>query len=497
MNAKGHATFRKIIESVLNDLTGRDIQYVDIRITRQSWEVHGADAAGGSQSDSGKDSGFGIRVLRRGAWGYAASMTLDPDEAVKTGRLAAKLALASARLMDRPIQLAPLAGIVNTHWTAPFTEDPFTMARDQKTGVLAAAIQYASAVKGVTGVSGNLEFRRMEQWFASSEGHRIHQVMTMPSIAMSIQAGEGRDAQTRSWPSSHGGYTCTGGFEKIRRIVQQEAVERAAEEAVMLSTAPPCPEGTFPVVLAPDQMSLQIHESIGHPLELDRVFGVEANFSGTSFAQPELVGTLAYGSPLLNVVTDPTETGVLGAYAYDDDGVPARPVPLIQNGILQGYLSGRETAGRLGRRSSANNRATNWRHYPINRMSNTRIEPGASSMDELLAGAEGGLFMATNRSWSIDDRRESFRFECEAAWEIKGGKRTRIYRNPSYTGRTLEFWRSCDGIGVASLYENWGTPNCGKGEPSQSIHTSQGSAPARFQSVSVAPTGRRRGHPHG
>ncbi|HPQ39411.1 MAG TPA: TldD/PmbA family protein [bacterium] len=480
----------------MNDISGPDIQYVDIRITRHSWESHAADTSGSRSTDSGSGSGFGVRVLRRGAWGYAASMVIDADEAIRAGRLAADLALASSRLMSRPVRLAPVQPL-DTTWIAPVVEDPFALATEFKLDFLVNSLGIASQVRGIGGVSGSMEFRRLEQWFASSEGSRIRQEIIIPAFAMTIRAGDGRGAQTRSWPSSHGGYTCTGGFEKIRSMVRREAVEQAAGEAVMLTTAPPCPEGRFPVVLAPDQMSLQIHESIGHPLELDRVFGVEANFSGTSFAQPEGMGQLQFGSPLINVVTDPTESGVLGAYGYDDDGVPARPVTLIRDGILRGYLSGRETAGRLGVPSSANNRAADWRHYPINRMSNTRLEPGNATWDDLLAGAEGGLIMATNRSWSIDDRRESFRFECEAAWEIKSGKRGKIYRNPAYTGRTLDFWRSCDAVGHAALYENWGTPNCGKGEPSQSIHTSQGSAPARFQNVSVSASGQRKGHPHG
>ena len=314
---------------------------------------------------------------------------------------------------------------------------------------------------------------------------------------MSIHSGEGQNVQTRSWPSSHGGYSCTGGLELIRSKIQPDAIKKTAEEAVALVAAPVCPEGNFNVLISPDQLGLQIHESIGHPLELDRVFGVETNFSGTSFATIDTLGVLKYGSSILNVVTDPTEPGVLGGYAFDDDGVPARPVQLIRDGIQVGYLSGRETAARIGQPSSGNNRSADWSHYPINRMSNTRLEPGDLSWPELLSLVDNGLLLVTNRSWSIDDRRDSFRFECELAQEIRGGKLGKLYRAPAYSGRTLDFWQSCNGLGKASLYENWGTPTCGKGEPSQSLHTSQGAPPASFTNIAVEPAVQRKGHPHG
>ncbi|MBN1296020.1 TldD/PmbA family protein, partial [bacterium] len=428
--------------------------------------------------------------------GYAASVDLNRNEAIRVGRLAAELAAAAAGLAPRAIRLAPATAAV-ARWVTPARIDPGAIPVPEKQALLQSAIAMAETVRGVNQVSGSIGFRRLETWMGSSDGARIEQMVLIPSIELSIGAGERTDAQTRSWPSSHGGFTCTGGYERLQNVIQADSICRAAEEAVALVHAPPCPEGVVPLILAPDQMSMQIHESIGHPLELDRVYGVETNFSGTSFAQPERLNTPVFGSTHVTVVTDPTEAGVLGGYGFDDDGVPATSVTVIRNGRLMGYLSGRETAARLGTVSSGNNRAADWRHYPINRMSNTRMEPGSSSWDDLLAGAEGGLLMATNRSWSIDDRRDSFRFECEAAWEIKGGQRGTLYRNPSYSGRTMAFWASCEAVGVPSLYENWGTPSCGKGEPAQSIHTSQGAAPARFSSVPVAPSGHRKGHPHG
>lgn len=486
-----------IIEEVLNGIPPGSIDYCDVRVTNDLLlSYSGNHKHPEIDSERRKDSGFGVRVLKNGAWGYAASSSISIPEAHRVLKKAIELADASSKLLERRVVFKRRKAIRAT-WKPRMVVDPFTVSDQEKAYILKDALRIAGSVKGVTAVSGYMAFHRASCWFGSTEGSRIFQQITMPSIEMVIMAGENHDIQSRSWPSSHGGFACTGGLEKLRSIIVASEIEKAAEEAVMLTYAPPCPDGVFTVVLAPDQMGLQIHESIGHPLELDRVFGVEANFSGTSFAQPNLLNRLQIGSEHINVTTDPTEESVLAGYGYDDDGMPARSVPLIQKGVLVGYLSSRETAGRLGLTSSGNNRAAGWRHFPINRMSNTRLEPGRFSWDDLLAGIDKGLYMQTNRSWTIDDRRETFRFECEIAREISGGKLGKVYRNPVYSGRTLNFWRSCDAVGNASLYQNWGTSSCGKGEPAQSIHTSQGSPPARFHNVSVTSAQPTKGHPHG
>jgi TldD protein len=486
-----------ITETILSHLSFQKIQYADVRFTidlRQSYT--GSSDSAITHPDNRRHSGFGVRVLKNGAWGYAASATESKKEAVNVAETAVHLAIASSQLIKTPVKLSQIKPI-KAIWKNPMNIDPFALADEDKAMVLSNALSLAKSIKGLQKTTGHLAFHRTQTWFWSSDGSEIFQEITMPSIELRFTAGDGHAAQTRSWPSSHGGFACTGGMEQLERIISQESVAKRAEEAIMLSRAKPCPEGLFTVILAPDQMSLQIHESIGHPLELDRVFGAEANFSGTSFAQPHLLKKLQIGSDSVNVYTDPTEEAVLAAYRYDDDGVPARPVQIIRNGLLTGYLSGRETARRINMDSSGNNRAAGWRHYPINRMSNTRLEPGDFSWNNLLAGIDKGLYMATNRSWTIDDRRDTFRFECELAREIRGGKLGRIYRNPVYSGRTLDFWRSCDAIGDATLYQNWGTPSCGKGEPSQILHTSQGSSPARFQNVAVTSAHGRPGHHHG
>jgi TldD protein len=235
-------------------------------------------------------------------------------------------------------------------------------------------------------------------------------------------------------------------------------------------------------------VGLQIHESIGHPIELDRVLGTEANFAGMSFLTLEKLGTLQYASEIVNVVADATEAHGpgLGTFAYDDEGVPAQATPIIKNGLFVGYLTSRETAKAIGQsRSSGAMRAESWNRIPLIRMTNVSLLPGAWTFDDLMADTDDGIFMETNRSWSIDDRRYNFQFGTEIAWEIRHGKKTRMLKNPSYAGITTEFWNSCDGICGPENWKLWGTPNCGKGQPMQSMGTGHGASPARFRRVQV------------
>jgi TldD protein len=269
-----------------------------------------------------------------------------------------------------------------------------------------------------------------------------------------------------------------------------ENARRVGEESVALHRAEQCPEGTHTIILDGSQLGLQIHESVGHPIELDRVLGMEANFAGTSFLTLEKLGHLRYGSDLVNVVADARqEHGPgLGTFAYDDEGVAAQSTPIITNGLFTGYLSSRETAHTIGAvRSGGTLRAEGWNRLPMIRMTNISILPGEKplSLEQLIASTDDGIYMETNKSWSIDDKRYNFQFGCEIAWEIKKGKRTRVLKNPSYSGITTEFWNSMDAICSRDEWTLWGTPNCGKGQPQQVVGTGHGASPARFRKVRV------------
>jgi TldD protein len=233
------------------------------------------------------------------------------------------------------------------------------------------------------------------------------------------------------------------------------------------------------------QLALQIHESIGHPIELDRILGTEASYAGTSFVGPEMVGHFKYGSGLVNIVADATCPGGLGTFGYDDEGIKAQRVPIISQGILINLLTSRETAHHLGKESNGTMRADGWNRIPLIRMTNINLEPGEWTLERMIADTEEGLFLTTNRSWSIDDKRINFQFGTEVGWEIKSGKLNEMVKNPTYTGITPRFWGSCDAIGNRDHWQMWGTPNCGKGEPGQVAHVGHGTAPARFRNVQV------------
>src|SRR2546425_642033 len=261
---------------------------------------------------------------------------------------------------------------------------------------------------------------------------------------------------------------------------------RVAEEALALLAAPPCPQRVTTVVLDGSQVALQIHESIGHPTELDRILGTEAAYAGTSFLRPDDLGQLTYGSPQVNIVSDGTSPGGLGTVGWDDEGVRPSPTYLIRDGVLVGFQTSRETAAAIGQdRSNGTMRADGWINYPLIRMTNVNLLPGTSSREELIATTDEGIYMTTNRSWSIDDMRKNFQFGCEIGWEIRGGKLGRMVKNPTYQGITTEFWGSCDGLGGRGEWLIWGVPNCGKGQPAQTARVAHGAAPARFRTVSV------------
>jgi TldD protein len=302
-----------------------------------------------------------------------------------------------------------------------------------------------------------------------------------------VTASEGDEVQVRSYPGSHRGDTMQAGYEHFDGLALVAEAPRVAEEAIALLTAADCPSDTTTLILEGEQLALQVHESVGHAVELDRVLGGEASYAGISWVRAEDLGSVQYGSPLMNVTADATNPGGLGSYRWDDEGVEGRAVPIVREGVLRGFLSGRESAAAIGlERSTGCMRAEGFARQPIVRMTNVNLEPGdAGSLEELIAATDNGIYMETNKSWSIDQRRLHFQFGTEIAWEIENGRRTRMLRNPTYAGVTPQFWAGLDAVCSAPAWRLWGVLNCGKGEPGQSMHVSHGVAPARFRKVQV------------
>ena len=321
------------------------------------------------------------------------------------------------------------------------------------------------------------------QHFLDSDGSVVDQefALASPDIVVTAHA----DGQTQR--RSHGlrGYCRQGGVEILEEVGFRQEGRALAEEAVALLSAPEAPSGTMDLLLAPDQMMLQIHESIGHPLELDRILGDERNFAGTSFVKLDMFGSYRYGSELLNVTFDPTVPGEYASYAFDAEGTPAERVYLIRDGLLERPLGGATSQARAGMAGTANGRASSWNRPPIDRMANLNIEPGNSSFDDMVRSVERGIYMRTNCSWSIDDARNKFQFGCEWAQMIEEGRLTKLVRNPCYRGISATFWRSLKGVGARETVSVLGTPWCGKGEPAQIIRVGHASPVCLFEGVDV------------
>jgi TldD protein len=466
----------------LRGATYADARVMDIR--HRDISVKNGEVGNLSESET---LGIGIRVIADGAWGFASTdrLTLEGVQACAVEAIA--IAKASAMAKREDVALAPEKAYVDT-WQNPFIKDPFRIPVERQIDVLMAADKEMRKVKGVTLAEGSMAFRRIEQLFVSSIGSSIHQVKMQSGAGIVAMAFAGSEIQKRSYPNSFGGQHMLLGYELIEALDLPGHAQRVGEEAVALHSAAQCPEGQETIILDSSQLGLQIHESIGHPIELDRVLGMEANFAGMSFLTVDKLRKLKYGSDIVNVVADArlAHGPGLGTFAYDDEGVPAQCTPIITNGLFTGYLSNRETASAIGEnRSNGTMRTESWNRLPIIRMTNISIHPGTWKYDDLIADTDDGIYMETNRSWSIDDRRYQFQFSTEIGWEIKGGKKTRMIKNPSYSGITTEFWNSCDAICSRDHWTLWGTPNCGKGQPMQTMGTGHGAAPARFRNVKV------------
>ncbi|MGQ0670085.1 MAG: TldD/PmbA family protein [Actinomycetota bacterium] len=458
--------------------------YADSRVVTENSEsltVRNQEMEGIDRSTS---EGVGIRVLVNGYWGFAATARIDDSEIDRTARLATDIARAAARLPRDPVELAAVEPAVDS-WQSLMLEDPFAVPLEEKVALLMDASGRMQKVKGLAFAEAGLDLYRRRTFFASTEGASIEQMLVNSGGGIEATAIGDGEMQRRSFPNSFRGHIAAAGWEHITGLGLAEEAERTATEAVELLSAKDCPSEVTTLVLDSGQVELQIHESIGHPVELDRVLGMEEAYAGSSFLTPDDRGKLRYGSDLVSITADATLPGGLGSFGYDDEGVPAQRVPIIVDGIFQSFISSRETASVLGEASSGAMRADGWQHLPLIRMTNISIEPLEGSLKDIIGDTRDGIFMATNQSWSIDDKRVNFQFGCEIAWRIKDGKLTEMYRNPNYTGITTEFWGSCDAVGGREEWTLWGTPNCGKGQPGQVARVGHGAAPARFRDVRV------------
>jgi TldD protein len=473
----------KLKESI-DWLRSKGVDYADCRYVRRAREnIRVTDGTVDTLARD-LDVGVGIRVLADGSWGFAATAVLSSADLKKTANKALQIAKASATTKRTPVRLADQKPFVD-HYRSTCKKDPFAVSVNDKLALLMkvdSALRKSSKIKKA---ESSMMFLKTNKLFVSTDGAEIEQDIVESGAGYNVIAFDGKEVQKRSYPNSFGGDFAASGYEFVEGLNLLDHTDRVVDEAIALLSAEPCPDTTTTIVIAAPMMALQIHESCGHPTELDRVLGTEISLAGGSFMTIDKLNKLKYGSDIVNITADATSPGGLGTFGYDDEGVKAQRTPLIQNGLFVGYLTSRETAPVIKKKSNGAMRADGWNRIPLIRMTNINLEPGEWEFDDLIADTPDGIYFDLNKSWSIDDKRLNFQFGTECAWEIKNGKRGRMFKNPVYTGITPEFWNSCDAICNQKYWHIWGVPNCGKGEPMQTAHVAHGAAPARFRNVKV------------
>ncbi len=470
---------KKFMKRIIDTLQVQRVDYGDVRVVERESEFIMVKNGIIEAITHNTNRGFGVRVLHNSAWGFSSSHLMEDDEADRITKDALSIAQASARVKSSGIALSDVKPQSGTYRTELET-DPRTVSLDAKIDLLLECDKVLRKEPKIKVSTGFLRFNKEKSFFASTDGSMITQERTYSGGSLRVYAMDQGEMQSRSYQN-----TRQAGYEFIESLDLLGNAGRVRDEAVILLTAKTCPDRAVTVILDAEQMVLQVHESCGHPTELDRVLGTEASYAGTSFMTIDTLNKMKYGSQIVNIVADATTPGGLGSFGWDDEGVPAQKIYLVKDGLFVGYQSSRETAPLLKMQSSGAMRADGWNRIPLIRMTNINLIPGDWKFEDMIADTADGIFMTTNKSWSIDDRRLNFQFACELARRIHNGKLTEVYKNPTYADITPQFWSKCDALGNEDTWTLFGVPNCGKGEPGQTAYVGHGTVPARFRDVQI------------
>jgi predicted Zn-dependent protease len=461
--------------------------WIGIRAVKETTRTH--FVRDGLPQSNGKSLTMGamIEVMVNGSLGYAATNSLTLSSLQNAAEIAYKQAVAASKFWIYPFSENTRPKVVG-EYNSPFFEPLDAISPGEINDLLIRICHSLKISDKIVQTIANIDTSEKETWFVSSNGSEVYQKIISLGNHFGVIAQDGAVVQQRSNNGMHA--NCyQGGWEVLKQDNLWHRVQQIAEQGLELLTSEECPNIRTNLVLAPDQMMLQIHESVGHPLEIDRILGDERNYAGGSFVKPEDFGKLEYGSPLMNITFDPTVEGEFASYSFDDTGTKATREYIIKDGILQRGLGSLESQYRSGLPGVACARATSWNRPPIDRMANLNLEPNLeprnANFPEIIADIEHGVYMESNRSWSIDDRRHKFQFGCEYAKLIENGKLTKTLRNPNYRATTPEFWHSLIKVGNDSNWQMYGTPFCGKGEPNQAIWVGHGSPVCVFANVEV------------
>jgi len=475
-------TREEITAEVLDvcDLGGAE--YADVRVVERHREFYRVSGGRASSPYEEKLAGFGIRVLVDGAWGFAAGTDMRKENLYAVSKRALAVGKASALVQPERVNLgAPV--VHQAQYSTPMITDPFSISPSRKVDLLLAADEAMRAVNEIAHSSAEMEIVRREKLFASSEGSLIAQTITESGAGLSAMAVRDGEMHSRTFPTNLARQQGTGGYEIIEELALETNAAQVAEDAAQLLDAIPCPEGEIDVIMDATLLAHLLHEIVGHNTELDRIFGAEIAYAGSSFVTPDMLGRFQYASPAVNVYLDSTYPQGLGTFGYDDEGVPAQKADIIKEGTLVGFHTSRETASRLGLTSNGCMRADGYNRFPIIRMTNIMLAPGEWDLDALIADTHNGLLLGVNKSWSISESRDRVLYGAEYGYEIRDGKLGRLVKNPSFRANTVDFWRSCDAVCNESHFRVYGLPFCGKGEPWQGGPISHGCSPARFRKV--------------
>jgi TldD protein len=481
-----------VVKATLAAATKAGASYADVRIVRRRDESVAAREDRIERVSSSEEYGLGVRVIAKGAWGFAATPIVSAAEGERVARAAVDIATANAVYAKRPVALAPVAPAVDVLQT-PLVKDPFKIPLEDKADLLLSITREAMKVPGVKFVNANYSGGTEWKLFASSEGAYVEQELVRLGPAYSVTAVDDKRGEFESvwhWSSP----PRQAGWEYVESLPLVADARDIGELAVEKLKAPSVDAGKRDLLLDPTNMWLTIHESIGHPTELDRAMGYEANFAGTSYATPDKLGKLRIGSPILTFYADKTTPGALATCGYDDDGVPTQKWNLVERGVFVGYQTTRDQAGWIHEKASrGTSYADSYASVPFQRMPNVSLAPAERnlSLDDMIAQTDDAIVIHGSGSWSIDHQRLNFQFGGQTFYEVKKGKRTRMVKDVAYQANTFEFWQSCDLIGGANAWYLGGTLSDGKGEPAQSNAVSHGCPPARFRKVNILNTNRR------
>jgi TldD protein len=468
-------------ELALKRIAASGAEYGDIRIQDSLTEsIQGEDRRIASIRNI-EDSGFGVRVLYHGAWGFAASSILSLEEVPRVADLAVEIAKGSASIAVEKVRLAE-EPVHRDRVVTPCRIDPFSVPLEKKTDLLLNTMEALHRRAGIVRSSTSLWARRDRKLFLSTEGTRLEfDLLAGQGECTATALHEGRFA-SRSFNTPH----LRKGYELIEEADFLREAPRVANQAVEKVQAPAVEAGLYDLILDPEHLSLTMHESCGHPSELDRALGYEANYAGTSFLTLDKRGAFRFGSPYVTLVADNTEPETLAATGFDDDGVACQQWDIVRDGVFVGYCTNREVAPKIGEtRSRGSNRADGWSSVPIVRIANIGLASGAATLDQLIGEVKRGIAIEGHGSYSIDQRRYNFQFGGDAFWLIENGRRTHMLRDVIYHGITPEFWNSCDGVADRSFRQRYGFITCGKGQPGQSGWMTHAASPARFRQVAV------------